>query len=250
MLQMLQFFYGITHSYGLAIILLTVVVRLLMHPLTHKQMTSMKEMQKLQPRMKMLQEKYKDDKEKLNQELMRLYRENHVNPTAGCMPLIVQLPIFILLYQAIMNYDFGAISFWGISLGKSSLATLAEALGLPGSHNGFMAVLAGILTNPQGLLNASVYFPNLAMVVLVGFLTWIQQKMTGVSTPQMEYMLWVMPLFMAFICLSLPGGVMLYWAASSTIGVIQQWWVYRKTEMELQVKPALHKEKPIRKNEE
>ncbi|HCD72433.1 MAG TPA: preprotein translocase YidC, partial [Thermovirga lienii] len=80
--------YSLTHSYGLAIIILTLLVRVLLYPLSHKQMVSMQKMQKLQPRLKVLQEKYKDDKETLNKEIMRLYKENNVNPAAGCLPLL------------------------------------------------------------------------------------------------------------------------------------------------------------------
>jgi len=111
----LNFFYGISHSYGVAIILLTLLVRVLLYPLSHKQLVSMKKMQQIQPRLKTLQEKYKDDKQKLNQEVMKLYREYGVNPAAGCLPLLVQLPILILLFKVIMNYDFGEEFFLGIS---------------------------------------------------------------------------------------------------------------------------------------
>ncbi|MBN1333807.1 MAG: membrane protein insertase YidC, partial [Synergistales bacterium] len=93
----LEYFYNFTGSYGIAIILLTLIVRILLHPLSHKQMVGMQKMQKLQPRIKTLQEKYKDDKETLNREIMSLYKENKVNPAAGCLPLLVQLPILILL---------------------------------------------------------------------------------------------------------------------------------------------------------
>ena len=96
LLNILQFFYGLTNSFGLSIVLLTIAVRVVLYPLNQKQMTSMQQMQKIQPRLKVLQEKYANDKEKLNQETMRLYKENKVNPAAGCLPLVVQLPILIL----------------------------------------------------------------------------------------------------------------------------------------------------------
>jgi len=116
--------YSLTHSYGLAIIILTLLVRVLLYPLSHKQMVSMQKMQKLQPRLKVLQEKYKDDKETLNKEIMRLYKENNVNPAAGCLPLLVQLPILILLFRVLMNLDLGGATFLGISLEGSVLSTM------------------------------------------------------------------------------------------------------------------------------
>ncbi|MDI9371114.1 MAG: membrane protein insertase YidC, partial [Synergistota bacterium] len=128
MMRLMEFVHGFTGSWGFAIIVLTLIVRLLLHPLTRKQMDSMQKMQKLQPRIKMLQEKYKDDKEALNREMMALYKENKVNPAAGCLPLLVQLPVFILLYRVLTNYDFSGVSFLWIQLDGSVLTTLAEAL--------------------------------------------------------------------------------------------------------------------------
>ena len=94
---------GSDFAWGLAIIILTLLVRAAMHPLTQKQMVSMERMQKLQPMLKVLQEKYGDDKDALNRETMALYKEHKVNPASGCLPLIIQLPIFILLYGVL--YD-------------------------------------------------------------------------------------------------------------------------------------------------
>jgi YidC/Oxa1 family membrane protein insertase len=243
MLAILNFFYGMTHSYGLAIILLTVAVRMLLHPLSHKQLLSMQRMQKIQPKLKMLQEKYADDKQKLNEEMMRLYKENGVNPAAGCLPLLLQLPIFILLYQSLLKYDFNNVFFFGVSLDKTALSTLAAALGLPPT-TGFVQVLAGLMTNASGLARVDLYGANLVLLVLVGFLTWFQQKISSGNNPQMAFMNWFMPLFMTFICLTLPGGVMLYWGSSSLISVAQQAWVLHRAEKEMQVKPQLHDQRP------
>ena len=115
---------GSNFAWGLAIIVLTLLVRLLMHPLTAKQMASMQKMQKLQPQLKVLQEKYADDKDKLNAETMALYKDNKVNPASGCLPLIIQLPIFILLYGVL--YDLTKTE--GL---LPSPATLKSKLSLP-----------------------------------------------------------------------------------------------------------------------
>jgi YidC/Oxa1 family membrane protein insertase len=247
LLTILEFFYGLTNSFGLAIVLLTIAVRIVLYPLNQKQMTSMQQMQKIQPRLKVLQEKYANDKEKLNQETMRLYKENKVNPAAGCLPLLVQLPILILLFNVLRTYDFAGTSFLGIILGSSTTAGLAQAVGVaadPTGNYGVMSVLTGILKNPAGLSNIGLYVGNLILLIGISFLTWAQQKLSSGSNPQMAMMNTVMPFFMAFICLSMPGGVMLYWGLSSLMGVVQQYFVMSKTKQELQVKPALHKNKP------
>ena len=247
LLTILEFFYGITNSFGLAIVLLTIAVRIVLYPLNQKQMTSMQQMQKIQPRLKVLQEKYANDKEKLNQETMRLYKENKVNPAAGCLPLLVQLPILILLFNVLRTYDFAGTSFLGIILGSSTTAGLAQAVGVaadPTGNYGVMSVLTGILKNPAGLSNAGLYIGNLILLIGISFLTWAQQKLSSGTNPQMAMMNTIMPFFMAFICLSMPGGVMLYWGLSSLMGVVQQYFVMSKTKQELQVKPALHKNKP------
>ncbi len=100
--QVLVFLYGFAHNYGLAIILLTIIIRALMYPLMQKQMTSMMETQRIQPLMQDIQRKYKNDKEKMNQELMRLYKEHNVNPMGGCLPLLIQMPILILFFQILV----------------------------------------------------------------------------------------------------------------------------------------------------
>ncbi len=248
LLMILEFFYGLTNSFGMAIVLLTIAVRIALYPLNQKQMVSMQQMQKIQPRLKVLQEKYANDKEKLNQETMRLYKENKVNPAAGCLPLLVQLPILILLFNVLRTYDFAGTSFLGIILGSSTTAGLAQAVGVaadPTGNYGLMSVLTGIMQNPSGLSNAGLYMGNLILLISISFLTWAQQKLSSAgANPQMAMMNTIMPFFMAFICLSMPGGVMLYWGLSSLIGVAQQYFVMKKTKEELQVKPVLHKNKP------
>lgn len=250
MYSLMSAIHGFVGSWGLAIIALTLLVRLALHPLNHKQLVSMQKMQKLQPRLKMLQEKYKDDKEGLSRETMALYKENKVNPAAGCLPLLVQLPILILLFRVLMNSDFGGASFFGVTLEGSVLSTMASALGMvmeEGVQVGFTAVLKGIASNPGGLASFGVYGPNLLLLLLIIFVTWYQQKMSSSGNPQMAMMNYFMPLFMGFICLSLPGGVMLYWGVSSFIGVAQQWWVVHKVSTE--EKPTLYRENPIKKGD-
>jgi YidC/Oxa1 family membrane protein insertase len=99
--QVLAFFYDLVPNYGVAIILLTLVVMIIVTPLTLKGTRSMMMMQQLQPEMRKIQQKYKDDRQKLNEELLKFYKENNINPLGGCLPLLVQMPIFIVLYQVL-----------------------------------------------------------------------------------------------------------------------------------------------------
>ena len=101
LLRPLQWLYGVTHNYGVAIIIITVIIKLLFYPLTWKSFKSMQAMQHLQPQMKRLQDMYKNDRQKLNEEMMKLYREQKVNPLGGCLPMVVQIPVFISLYQVL-----------------------------------------------------------------------------------------------------------------------------------------------------
>ena len=243
----LEQFYGFTGSYGLSIVILTVIIRLLLYPLNKKQMVSMQAMQKIQPRLKMLQEKYADDKQKLGEETMRLYREYKVNPMAGCMPMLVQLPILILLFQVLRKHNFGDAAFLGIfKLGTSVITGICQACGAAVSSTaGITAAAKAIFANPSGLANMSLYIGNVFLIVAIVVLTWLQQKMSTGENPQMATMNTIMPIFMAWICLSMPGGVMIYWGLSTLFGVVQQYYVMKNTKLEMANKPVLHKNKPV-----
>lgn len=248
---------GTNFAWGLAIIALTLLVRLLMHPLTAKQMASMQKMQKLKPQLDVLQEKYGDDKDKLNQETMALYKDNKVNPMSGCLPLIIQLPIFILLYGVLYDLTkteaFTDVTFLGVNLGGSVLTTVANALNLvdesgvriPDEQLGFIMVFLSSFTNLSLLFsNVGMWLANFILLVLIAYLTWLQQHLTSAGNSQMAMMNWFMPLFLTFICFGLPGGVLLYWGVSSLMGIVHQMRVSKKTSEEMSVKPTLYKEKP------
>ena len=232
-----------------------------MHPLTQKQMVSMEKMQKLQPMLKVLQDKYGDDKDALNRETMALYKEHKVNPASGCLPLIIQLPIFILLYGVLYDLtkraDFTDVTFLGVNLGGSVLTTVANALNLvdeagvriPDEQLGFVMVFFSSFTN-LGLLfsNIGMWIFNFILLLLIAWLTWYQQHLSSAGNPQMAMMAWFMPLFLTFICFGLPGGVLLYWGISSLMGIIHQVRVSKKTSEEMKTKPTLYQEKPKKSN--
>jgi YidC/Oxa1 family membrane protein insertase len=257
-------FHDLTGSWGWAIIILTLLVRLAMHPLTQKQMVSMQKMQKLQPRMKVLQEKYQDDKETLNREIMALYKENKVSPAAGCLPLLIQLPVLILFYnvlrEASAQKELLNATFLGIRLSESFMSTIAgavnlvDAAGAPvdtaslGAWMGPLTVVFSAMTNSSLLFaNLSQWLPNTLLLLFIGILTWYQQHLTSKGNPQMAMMSWFMPIFLTWICFGIQGGVLLYWGVSSLLGVGHQLNVMRKTSLEMQEKPVLLQEKPAQK---
>lgn len=180
-------------SYGLAIIFMTIAIKLILFPITQKQLRSMRSMQQIQPRIKMLQEEYQHDKEQLNVKLMELYKDYNVNPLGGCLPLLIQMPIFIAFYQSLLKFEF------------------AET-----SHAGFLWIPN--IGNPD---------PYLILAILAALTTFIQQKITMVQSndPTQRIMLYVMPMMMAFIAIKLPAGLPLYWVVFNILGIIQQLYV-------------------------
>ncbi|MCX7667584.1 MAG: YidC/Oxa1 family membrane protein insertase [Atribacterota bacterium] len=187
----LRFFYNLTGNYGISIILLTVVVRLALYPVIHKQNLSTRAMQEIQPEVKKLQEKYSKEPQKLNQELMKLYKEKGVSPLGGCLPLLIQLPFLFVLYRVLVTYDYGQ---------------------------------AGFLWLPSLSQKDPYYILPLAM----GITTFIQQKistpsMGGEASQQNLLLMIVMPIFLVFISWGLPSGVLLYWFVSNLFYIFQQY---------------------------
>ena len=192
-------FYSVTsaaglESYGFPIILLTILIKLVTYPLTVKQVKSMKAMQDIQPKMKKIQEKYKHDPQMLQQKTGELFREAGVNPLAGCLPLLVQMPILMGMYYALFNFTFPS-------------AEAAAFFWLPS------------MSEPD---------PYYILPVLSAATTFLQQKMTSSEmTGQMKIMMTVMPLFIGWISLTFPSGLVLYWVTMNVVQIIQQWWMYR-----------------------
>lgn len=190
MAQALRFINTFTGNWGLAIILFTLLVRLALHPLNKKQITSMKAMQNIQPEVEKLKKKYKDDQQTLQVKTMELYKERGINPAAGCLPLLIQMPILIALFQSIR--------------GLSELET------------------ASFLW-----LDSLTQTGDLVLVGLTGLVTfaqsYLQQKMTaGPNSQQGAMMAYMMPLMIIFIGRTLPAGVLLYWFTSTSVMTIQQ----------------------------
>ncbi len=205
------------NNFGLAIIALTIIIRLLTLPLTMKQLKASTAMQALQPKLQELQKKYAKDKQKLAQEQMRMYRESGMSP-AGCMvPLIVQMPVWIALYQAIMKIlAVTPEEFLDLSKYLYSWPVVYSALPL---GNKFLWL---DLAKPDSIL---------LLPILVGGTMWVQQKMVTPATTdptqqaQSKMMLWMMPLMFAFLTLQFPAGLSLYWVISNIITIVIQYYV-------------------------
>ncbi|SHK38843.1 YidC/Oxa1 family membrane protein insertase [Selenomonas ruminantium] len=182
-------------SYGWAIILLTIIVKMALYPLTVKQVKSMKAMQELSPKLKKIQEKYKDNPQMMQQKIGALYKDAGVNPLAGCLPLLIQMPILMGMYYSLYNFSYptpeSAYFLWMSSMSEAD--------------------------------------PLYVLPVLSALTTFLQQKMTTTDSnnPQMKMMMFIMPLFIGWISINFPSGLVLYWVTMNVVQIIQQWWMYR-----------------------
>ncbi len=221
---LLQWLYGFTGNYGVAIILLTIIAKIVLLPMTIKQTRSMIAMQKIQPEIKKLQEKYKDDKERLSQEMMKFYKENKVNPLGGCLPLIVQFPVFLALFTVLRKY---LLTPPTMIIGN----TYSVFSGLP-SYNAAYTVSGVSGSLPYVKQTGFLWISNLAdtvryadkffvLIILLMLTTWYSQKQV-MTDPRQKSMMYIMPLFMGFIALSFPAGVVLYWVTTNVLQILQQ----------------------------
>ena len=254
--QLLRLLYGITHNYGFAIIVLTIIIRVVLYPLMQKQMVSMREMQKIQPLMKAIQSKYKNDKERLNKELMALYKVHKVNPMSGCLPLLIQMPILILLFQTLRKFEYLDPS-GNISGGFLWIANQVEVMveNIPTIVAGLAAPEQLIHLPGNGIFNIQALG---IMPFLIGGSMWYQQKMTtagsgasGGSAEQTQKMMTIMmPLMIGFMSFSLPSGLTLYWLTSTLLGIGQQYLINKKMPAAVEPIKSLEsgkKEKPVEK---
>ena len=207
-------------SYALAIIMISILIKIILYPLMQKQMKSTMNMQEVQPKLEYVQKKYKNNPEKMNEEVMKLYKEYDINPMAGCLPLLIQMPILIGLFAALRQYDFQPLEhaafFWIPNLGEKD--------------------------------------PFFILPVLVALTMFLQQKISMATTPSaaenptMKTMLYVMPAMMLFVCWSMPAGLCLYWAFFSILSIVQQFFMNKQKRKEMEARAereAAEKEKRI-----
>jgi YidC/Oxa1 family membrane protein insertase len=196
LLMCVKFFYGFLGNYGLAIILLTIIIKILFWPLTHKSFESMKGMQKIQPELTALKEKYKDNKEEFARQQLSLYKKYNVNPLSGCLPILIQIPVFIALYNALM---------YSIELRHASFVSF-------------------------WINDLSAKDPTYIAPIVMGLSQFLQQKMTPSASmdPMQAKMMLFMPLVFTFMFLSFPSGLVIYWLVNNVISIVQQYYINNK----------------------
>jgi YidC/Oxa1 family membrane protein insertase len=256
--DVLAFLYELVPSYGGAIMLLTLAIMVVLTPLTLKGTRSMLAMQRLQPELRKLQVKYKDDREKLNQEMMAFYKENNINPVGGCLPLLIQMPVFFVLYRVLFGltrrapygYDLG--SAYGMEIaGQGAFERFGDfqpehvnqntdlyrdlsATNRMSSFGMDLAESAQKILSSEGFVHA---LPYIVLVLIVAATSYIQQKQVsgrqqagGAPNPmnqQQQMLLKIMPLFFVFISFTLPAGIVLYFVVSNLYRVGQQAFITR-----------------------
>jgi YidC/Oxa1 family membrane protein insertase len=200
----LEWFHQFTHNYGIAIILLTIGIKLLFWPLSHKSYKSMEQMKRLQPMMAKLREKYGDDKEALNKEMMQLYKTYNVNPAGGCLPMLLQIPVFFGLYKALM----GTVAL---------------------RHADFIHYLP--FTDIVWLADLSAKDPLYITPIVMGATMFLQQKMTpSAGDPTQQKLMMFLPLVFTFMFLNFPAGLVVYWMVNNILSIAQQWMMIRKVK--------------------
>jgi YidC/Oxa1 family membrane protein insertase len=218
---MLFWIYNLVGNYGLSIIIFTIFMKVLLLPLNIKQTKSMKDMQRLQPELQKLSKKYKNNKEKLNEETMKLYKTFKVNPAGGCLPLLLQFPILIGLYQTLLHPD-----KW--------------------------VFVHGTVANPVmpflWMPTLSAPDPYYILPILAALFTFVTQKFTMAAQPvtnpddpnvkTQKIMLYVMPLMIGYISISMPAGVALYWVVQNIFTFVQQFIMMKMPEPEISIEEA------------
>lgn len=221
---------NVVSNYGIVIILLTITVRLVLTPLTITQTKSMARMQKFQPELQELQKKYKDDKAKLQQETMAFYKKNNVNPLAGCLPLLLQLPVFFALFQALRT--------------PSEIVT--RVLGKPYIPVYLFGNIKNVIANIPNIkfnflwLNLNEKDPFFILVILMVATMFLSTKMTT-TDPKQSMITFAMPVVFGVISWNMPSGILIYWVTTNVWSIGQQWIVNRFVKKEF--KKAEEKQK-------
>ncbi|MGB5078765.1 MAG: membrane protein insertase YidC [Sphingorhabdus sp.] len=209
----LHWLFGMFGNFGVAIIGLTIIVRLFMFPVAQRQFASMAQMRVVQPKMKAVQERWKDDKPRMQQEMMKLYKDEKVNPLAGCLPIVLQIPIFFALYKILMlsiEMRHQPFALWLKDLSAPDPLTPVNLFGLlPFDPPTFLAI--GVLP------------------ILLGVTMWLMQKLNPQPMDEVQKQVFaVMPWFLMFIMAPFAAGLQLYWVMSNIISIAQQKWLYSR----------------------
>jgi YidC/Oxa1 family membrane protein insertase len=211
--DLLMFLFHTVGNFGVAIICLTLIVRGIMFPIAQKQFQSMAAMRKVQPKMKAIQERFKDDKARQQQEILKLYQEEKINPAAGCLPILLQIPVFYALYKVLLvsvemrHQPFVA---WIRDLSAPDPLTPVNLFGL-------------LHFTPPQMLAIGV------LPIMVGATQWLSMKLNPQPMdPAQAQVFAIMPWFLVFIMAPFAAGLQLYWMTNNALTILQQWWLYRK----------------------
>ncbi len=211
LLVTLRFFNKYVSNYGISIILLTILIKILFWPLTHKSYQSMKEMRKLQPMMAKIREKYKGDRQEMNKQLMSLYKTYKINPMGGCLPMLIQIPVFFALFRVLPN---------SIELRHAPFISWITDLSAPDRLGSFPFQIP-FMAPPYGI-------PVLTLIM--GASMYIQQKMTPTTgDPAQAKMMMLLPLVFTFFFINFPSGLVLYWLVNNILSIAQQYRINRQT---------------------
>lgn len=211
--KLLDWLFRMVGNFGVAIMALTLIIRLLMFPIANRQFSSMAQMRLVQPKMKALQERHKDDKPKMQQELMKLYKDEKINPLAGCLPILIQIPIFYALYKVLMLT---------IEMRHQPFILWIKDLSAPDPLH--ILNLFGLLPfTPPSILSIGV------LAVILGITMWLQFRLNPQATdPVQQQVFKIMPWLFMFIMAPFAAGLLLYWITNNILSIGQQQWMYRK----------------------
>jgi YidC/Oxa1 family membrane protein insertase len=223
--DLLIFLFHAVGNFGVAIICLTLIVRGIMFPIAQKQFQSMAAMRKLQPKMKAIQERYKDDKPRQQQEIMKLYQAEKINPAAGCLPILLQIPVFYALYKVLLvsvEMRHQPFVLWIKDLSAADPLTPVNLFGL-------------LHFTPPAFLAIGV------LPILVGATQWLSMKLNPQPMdPAQAQIFAIMPWFLVFIMAPFAAGLQLYWITNNILTIAQQWWLYRKYGLHLSDTHPVH----------
>jgi YidC/Oxa1 family membrane protein insertase len=216
--SLLLFLFHTVGNFGLAIICLTLIVRAIMFPIAQKQFQSMAAMRKIQPKMKALQERFKDDKPRQQQEILKLYQAEKINPAAGCLPILLQIPVFYALYKTLLvsvEMRHQPFVLWIKDLSAPDPLTPINLFGL-------------LHFTPPAMLAIGV------LPIMVGATQWLSMKLNPQPMdPAQAQVFAIMPWFLVFIMAPFAAGLQLYWMTNNLLTIAQQWHLYRKFGLHL-----------------
>ncbi len=263
---LLAWFYSLWPSYGMAIVLLTVLIMLLLSPLTISSTRQMIKMQRLQPELKKIQNEYRNDRQRMNEEVMRFYQENKVNPVGSCLPLLIQMPVFLILFRVLsgltrrltdVGYEVGAVA--AQIAGGSDVAAvtvpvkqfdpdyLSDSTDLYQSLSQETEMVSWGIDLSKTAMDAfrdsvATGLPYLVMIILIGVLSWFQQKQiqgrnkNAVMNPQQQMLMKILPFMLPIFSFGFPAGLLVYFIVSSLVRVAQQAYitqvVYKKAQQD------------------